>query len=211
MADNYTVKDAGQANITIAADEVSSGVYSPRVTPLVGGADLADANPLPVKGNFAVVSGEFIRPSDTTAYAVGDVVGNSTSAAVPLTISGCARANGGTGFIVGAELVTDLKSITPSFRVHIFSEAPTQSNDNAAHRGLYADVGKRINRFVLGPMSTPQDAANSTMSAAWDGNLRIPFKCAANSTSLLFIFETLTAFTPASGQKFTLILHIDQN
>lgn len=211
MADNYNIKDASNTTIAIAADEVSAGVFSPRITPLVGGTDVADSNPLPIKGGLVVVSGEFTRPSDTTAYAIGDVVGNSTSAATPLEISGCARVNGGSGYIVRAAFIADQKSITPSIRVHVFNAAPTQSNDNAAHRGLYADVSKRVGEFVLGPLSTPADTTNSTLSRAVDMNLRIPFVTGGSTTSLFFIFEALTAFTPASGGKFTLQLAIDQN
>lgn len=211
MADNYNVKDAAGSTIAIAADEVSAGVYSNRVTPLVGGTDVGPTNPLPVKGGLVVVSGEFTRPSDTTAYAIGDVIGNSTSAATPLEISGCARVNAGSGYIVRAAFIADQKSITPSVRVHVFNAAPTQSNDNAAHRALYADVSKRVGEFVLGPLSTPADTTNSTLSRAVDMNLRIPFVTGGSTTSLYFIFEALTAFTPASAGKFTLQLVIDQN
>jgi hypothetical protein len=211
MADNYNVKDASGNTIVIAADEVSSGVYSNRVTPIVGGSDVGPANPFPVRGGLVVVLAEFTRPSDTTAYTIGDVVGNSTSAATPLEISGCARANAGSGYIVRASLIADQKSITPSLRVHIFNAAPTQSNDNAAYRALYADVSKRVGEFVLGPLATPADTTNSTLSRAVDMNLRIPFVCGASTTSLYFIFEALAAFTPASAGKFTLQLAIDQN
>lgn len=196
MADNYQVKDAAGATITISAEEVATGVYSNRVA---------------ANGRLVVVSGEFTRPADTTAYTVGDLVGNATSGAVPLTIAGCARVNGGSGYIVRAALITDLKSITPSFRVHVFNAAPTQSNDNAAYRALYADISKRVGEFAIGPMGTPADTTNSTLSRAVDMNLRLPFVCAAGSTSLLFLFEALTAFTPANAQKFTLQLGIDQN
>jgi hypothetical protein len=157
-----------------------------------------------------ILSAEFTRPADTTAYAVGDLVGNATSGATPLTVIGCADENGGSGYIVRAALITDLKSITPSFRVHVYNAAPTQSQDNAAFRALYADVSKRVGDFTLGPLSTPADTTNSTLSQAVDVNLRIPFKCAADSSNLLFLFETLAAFTPASGQKFTLQLAVDR-
>lgn len=157
-----------------------------------------------------ILLGEFTRPANTTAYTVGDLVGDATSGAAPLTLIGCAGENGGSGYIVRATLITDLKSITPSFRVHVFNAAPTQSQDNAAYRALYADVSKRVGEFILGPMGTPADATNSTLSRAIDVNLRVPFKCAADSTNLLFLFETLTAFTPASGQKFTLQLAVDR-
>lgn len=196
MADNYQVKDASGSTITISAEEVSTGVFSNRVA---------------ANGRLAIVSNEFTRPADTTGYTIGDVVGNSTSAATPLSISGCARVNGGSGYIVRATLIADQKSIVPSIRVHVFNAAPTQSNDNAAHRALYADVSKRVGEFTLGPLSTPADTSNSTLSRAMDMNLRVPFACASGSTTLYFIFETLTAFTPASGGKFTLQLAIDQN
>ncbi len=176
-----------------------------------GNVTIDSASPVTVAGSLAVVSGEFTRPADTTAYAIGDVVANSTSAAAPLQISGCARVNGGSGYIVGVELIADQKSITPAFRVHVFNAAPTQSNDNAAHRLLYADASKRVAEIVLSAMSTPSDTTNSTCSRIFDGNARIPFVCAAGTTTLWFVFETLTAFTPANGGKFTLRLLIDRN
>lgn len=211
MADNYNIKDASNATIAIAADEVTSGVFSPRVTPQVNGGDVADATPFPVKGRAVVVSNEFTRPADTTAYAVGDVVANSTSAAAPLEISGCGRANGTSGYITRATFIADQKSIVPSIRVHVFNAAPTMSNDNAPHRGLYTDVSKRVGEFVLGPLSTPADTTNSTLSRAMDMNLRVPFVCGGSTTSLFFVFEALTAFTPANAGKFTLQLAIDQD
>lgn len=211
MADNYQVKDAAGSTITIRAKEVASGIFSNFVHLMVGSTEVSETNPVPVRGNLLFVSGEFTRPANTDAYAIGHVVADSTSAATPLAISGCVRVNEGTSWLVGAELIADQKSITPTFRIHIFNAAPTQSNDKAAHRGLYTDIGKRVGRFVLGPLSTPSDTTNSTISAASDYNLRLPVKCASGSTTLYFILETLTAFTPASGGKFTLKLTFDPN
>lgn len=209
MADNYDFKDAGGSTLKARAKEVASGIFSNFVHLMTGGTEIADANPLPVKGGLVVVSGEFTRNTDTNPYAIGHLVGNAAN--TPLTIANCARVNGGSGYIVRATLITDLKSITPSFRVRVFNAAPTQSNDKTAYQSLYADASKRVGEFILGPMSTPSDTTNSTMSAASDMNLRLPFVCAAGTTDLLFLFEALTAFTPTSGQKFTLQLAIDQN
>jgi len=36
--------------------------------------------------------------------------------------------------------------------------------------------------------------------------MAIPYKCAAGQTSLWFAYETLDAFTPADGQKFSLVV-----
>jgi hypothetical protein len=41
--------------------------------------------------------------------------------------------------------------------------------------------------------------------------VNFPFVCASGTTTLYFIFEALTAFTPANAGKFTLQLAIDQN
>ena len=239
MADNYNIRDASNTPISIAADEVSAGVYSPRVTPYVGGADVAVANPLPVNittsanisvtplvggsavsttnpvpvmGNLTITSGSFARPADTTAYAVGDMVANSTSAAGLVTLANVTRTAGGTGYITRATIVTDHKANPSSYRVHLFNNATvTISNDNAPFRELYADMAKKVGSFVLGPMSTPADTTNSTISRAEDNNLRVPFQCEAGSRDLHFALEILTANTPASGANITLRVASDTN
>jgi hypothetical protein len=48
MPDNYNVKDAADATITIRAKDIS-GNYSPRVIPTVADADVSTANPMPSK------------------------------------------------------------------------------------------------------------------------------------------------------------------
>jgi len=165
-----------------------------------------------VGGKLATVSGSFTRPADTTAYTAGDVVSNSTSSTTLLSISGCARVNAGSGYIVGARLITDKKSITPRVRVHVYNASnPTVAADNAAMDIRYADVSKRIGFFDLPAMSTGTDSTNSTSSQAQDKTLRFPFVCAASSTTLYFLLEALDAFTPASGEAFTLVVDCDQN
>ena len=46
-----------------------------------------------------IISASYTRPADTTAYAEGDVLANSTSAATILTFPNVARANG-LGFLI---------------------------------------------------------------------------------------------------------------
>ncbi len=48
MADNYGVLDNNGVLRTISAKEETTNVYSNRVTPRIGGADVASGNPLPV-------------------------------------------------------------------------------------------------------------------------------------------------------------------
>lgn len=214
MAIQYvSVKDGAGGTVPMGVSDSPGGSNRFNASvPIVGTTEVSPSNPMPVRGGLVFVSNEFTRPSNATAYSVGDVVCNSISAPALLAISGCARENGGTGFIVSAAVACDLKSITPSFRVHIFNLSTASiANDNDPHKELYADVAKKLGAFVIGPLWTPADTTNSTVSRASDMNLRVPFKCDAASTSLFFILEALTAFTPSSGNKITLTLGIDQN
>ena len=163
-----------------------------------------------VGGNMQVVSVELTRPADTTAYAANDVVADSTSAATLMAFANLVRVNAGGGYIVRASLVTDKKSITPRLRIHLFNASnPTIANDNVAHKELYADVGKRLGYFDLPAMVTAADTTNSTSSRAEDGTLRQWIQAAASTRTIYVLLETLDAFTPASGQKITLKLHVD--
>lgn len=165
-----------------------------------------------VGGRTVSVSGVFTRPADTTAYTAGDCVSNSTDATTPVTLTRFARVNGQSGYIVGARLSTNKKSITPRIRVHLFNASDaTLAVDNAAWKDLYADVSKRIGYFDLPAMSTGADATNSDMSRSLDFTIRVPFKCSANTTSIWYVLEALDAFTPASGQSFTLTLSAELN
>lgn len=164
-------------------------------------------------GNLVrVTAAEMTRPANTTAYAAGDVVSNSESATTPLAFTNIARINGGSGYIVRASVTTDKKQITPRVRVHLFNAADaTVSVDNTAYRELYADIGKRVGYFDLPAMTTAPDATNSDMSRSFDNALRVPFVCAAGSRDVYVVLETLDAFTPNSGQKFTVVLWADNN
>lgn len=166
----------------------------------------------PVAGALVSVSATFTRPADTTAYTANDVVSNDTSATTLMAFSGAARVNGGSGYIVGIRVLTNKKSITPRFRVHIANATSiTVSADNAAAQLKYADITKRVASYDLAAMSTAADTTNSDQSGAADYTMRLPFVAAAGSTSLYVWLETLDAFTPASGESFTVVLLIDQN
>lgn len=229
MADNYNIKDAANSTIAIAADELSAGVFSPRVTPLHNGTDVTESNPLPVNvgganitiaanstltlvGTGEVVSANFTRPNDTTAYAIGDVVSNSTSTPGLLEFPNLTRVNGGSAYITLARIATDQKSNPSAYRIHLYNDNNiTLTGDNVPRVELYADNSKKNTSFVLGPMTTPANTTNSTISAAEDNNLRVFVKSGASTRSIWAQVETLTANTPAANQNFTITFGVDQN
>ncbi len=164
-----------------------------------------------VVGKSIKKSVTFTRPANVNAYTAGDVVSNSTGTTTLLEFTQFARGDGASGYITAAILTTNKKSIVPAFRLHLFNAAdPTVVADNVAHKELYADIAKVAGQPIdLAAMTTPADAAGSDLSKIGDATLRVPFQCAEDSRSLFVLLETLTDFTPASGESFTLTLHAD--
>lgn len=163
-----------------------------------------------VSGNLARIAHEFTRPADTTAYAANDVVSDNAATTTMQELVNAGLARAGSGYIVGVRVATDKKSITPRLRVHFFNTSGvTLAADNAAWKEVYADSSKRVGYVDLPAMNTAADTSNSDTSRAQDFTVRIPYICAA--TSLYYVLETLDAFTPASGQKFTVTVYVDRN
>ena len=116
----------------------------------------------------------FARPADTTAYAALDTVSTSTSAPVVITFSNMARINAGSGYITKARIMTDQKTNTARFRLHLFHTAPTLTNDNAAFPLLWADRANRVGKIDFGAMTT-EDATNSTCAESLNEAVRLSF------------------------------------
>lgn len=163
-----------------------------------------------VGGTTNRVSVEFTRAANATGYDIGDIV--TPAAGGVVTLANIARVNGGSGYITGIRLTTDKKSITPRFRIHFFKmNNPTLSQDNAAWQDKYADVAKRVGYWDMPAMTTGTDTTNSDMSRTIDYSMRIPYKCDDNSRDLYFVLEALDAFTPASGEKFSMVIYSENN
>lgn len=157
----------------------------------------------------SLVSDDYTRPSNTTAYTAKDAVSDSTSAPTILTFADAVESNGGSGFIVGARLVTDnVTSMTPRLRLHLYHTAVTPHNDNAAFTSLYANRTSRIGFIDFPALQT--SGSGSDASYAVNFTDVVPF--VGGSTNDIFgLLETLDAFTPASGQKFYVELQIERD
>ena len=161
-----------------------------------------------VGGKTTNVIVEFTRTTGTDAYAANDTVLPATPALVEIPNVG--RITGGSGYITEIRLSTNLKSITPRFRIHLFNASnPTISADNANWQDKYADVAKRVGYYDMPALNTAADASNSDMSRTMDATMRLPFICVG--TSLWYAIETLDAFTPSDSEKFSILLYVEQN
>lgn len=147
----------------------------------------------------------FNRPGDTTAYAIGDLIANSTTAGsvAPLSWTGVTISGaGGSGEITEVTIDTG-DSAAHTVRVHFFSYSPTVSNgDNgalivsnfarttAAYYLGYADVVMQTSAIVA--------AGNNVGQAA---GLSIPYKLASGDT-LYSLLESQTVFTPGNASNY---------
>lgn len=182
------------------------------------GSGAADATTLRVTratndafGSLVRRSAEMTRGSSTTGYTANQTI--LSAAGTLLEIPDVARADGGAFYIVGYGLTLNTKNLTPRIKPHIFTIAsPTISADYATWKTLYADDG-----YVIGDGAYNLPALSSPASSSTDKSFivdfaqRVPGVCASDDTSLYVAFETLDAFTPTSGGKWTFTLWVDQS
>jgi hypothetical protein len=164
------------------------------------------------------IVGTWTRPADTNAYTAGDAVNNSTTAPVLVTLAGAGRANGGSGKVTQVQLVTNLAVVTNgTFRVYFFNTSFTPQADNAVATGVAGNAAY-LQGYVDLPVLTA-DAAGSTSAvtrvdekvAGGDDGVPLAFECAAGNSALYALVVATGAYTPASGQTFTLQIAVEQD
>lgn len=165
-------------------------------------------------GGFTVCpSSNFTRPADTTAYAIGDLIANSTTAAsvTPMTWT-VARVTTGSGMVRRARVKTSATTLTnASFRLHLYMADPSASTgitngDNGAW------LTKQAN--YLGSLDVTFDRAFSDAAegvAIPNNGSDMNFVCGSGSQLMWGLLEARAAYTPTSAEVFTVELEILQN
>jgi hypothetical protein len=166
--------------------------------------------------NVTVSTATFTRPADTTTYASGDLVANSTSATavVPMSFTGPLSAGG--AFIVRKARITKTSTTTSNatFRLHLYSSSPA---------------------LVTGGIANGDNAAWSTDTSGWFGTLSIDISTngyafvdgaggagipvigteiankLSSGTTIYGLLEARGSYAPANGEVFTVSLEIVQN
>ena len=157
-----------------------------------------------VAGGAYRTTATITRPSNTTAYTAGDVVGDTGgSAIISLTAAGPSA-----GFVIvqSVSLVFS-DSTVPSgmgaFRVHMYSASPTAIADNAAFDLV---SGERATYLGFIDLAAPQDLG-STLYTQVDYPGRL-VKLAAASTTLFVELETRGAYTPVSASTVSIRMNL---
>jgi len=150
-----------------------------------------------------------VRPADTTVYAAGDVLAESTSAATVWTFSDTVRGSGLGGTIQSAELIDSAAAATkPELELWLFDASLTTQNDNAAWNPSDTEMKACIGMILFPAGGFMTAGANGMIMAS---NLVLPFQCAAASSTLYGILVVRNAYTPVSNEEFTIRLQIFQD
>ena len=159
---------------------------------------------LTVDGRAYRTTATITRPSNTTAYTAGDVVGDTGgSAIISLTAAGPSA-----GFVIiqSVSLVFS-DSAVPSgmgaFRLHLYSVSPTAIADNAAFDLV---SGERATYMGFIDLPTPSDFG-STLYTQTDYPGRL-IKLNTASTTLFVELETRGAYTPVSASTVDIRMNL---
>jgi hypothetical protein len=193
----------GSPRVTISSDQAAIAV-TPGATENYLGF---------VGGKATNVSANFTRPADTTAYASGDLVANSTTAAsvVPMNFT-VARINDATGMIRRVRVKKSTTTTTnASFRVHLYQNDPSASTgisngDNGAW--LTKEAG------YLGSCDVTIDKAFSDAAEGVgvpNNGTEVNFKPTSGAQTVYALLEARAAYTPGNAEVFTVTLETLQN
>jgi hypothetical protein len=180
----------GSATLSVTADGVEIKNDTGNPVPVSDGS-----SSLTVDGKAYRSAVTITRPSNTTAYTAGDVIGDTGgSAIISLTNIG---PSGGFVLVQSVSLIfsdTSVPSGMGSFRLHFYSASPTAIADNAVFDLV---SGERANYMGFVDLSTPSDFGSSLYTQTdYAGRM---IKLASASTTLYCELETRGAYTPASA------------
>jgi hypothetical protein len=172
-----------------------------------------------------LVTGTFSRPADNVAYAAGDHIANSTTAAsvVPITFANATRVNKGTGRITGARCTVAPASgnvVITNFAFDLLLFRPATGipfaaagypADNAALNITAAAYRQLIGQFKFLAANWRNQAGGLTAgTVAWQdvgpgvpvsatvvGRLAMPFSLAGlDTSSIIGVVQAQGAWTP---------------
>jgi hypothetical protein len=150
----------------------------------------------------------FSRPANTTAYALGQLVANSTTAGsvTPLSWT-AARIAAGNFFLRRTRIQLSSKSVTnTAFRVHYYTASPTIANgDGAAWSTTVANLACDTDVTVT-DAGTDVSIGYGTPNNGAECNIAL-----ASGQTLFGLVEARAAYAPASGETLTVIPEIHQN
>lgn len=144
----------------------------------------------------------FTRPNDTTQYAIGDAISDSTSAPTPITFSEICDFMGGTLVLYEVIITSSAKQGTlPQMNLWLFNTIPTATNDNSA---LSLTDTQNNTCIAVIPLTTSFSATNNSRLEV--SNLRRILRLASSSKNLYGLLEATNTYTPVANEVFTITI-----
>lgn len=171
------------------------------------------AGVLKVGGTTARAFASFTRPANTTAYASGQLVANSTTAAsvtpIPLPV---ARVNGGTCAIPTVKLSKSSTGVTnASFRIHLYRNAPTASNGDGGVWLTTSSIYLGYADITMDKVFTDEASGTGVVKDTAGNPRTLLTDTASGSQNIYALIEARGAYTPASAEAFTLTAEVAQD
>lgn len=151
----------------------------------------------------------FTRPTDTTAYASGDLIANSTTVGSVVPMSWHVSVDdGGSGVIKRARIYKSSTGLTgATFRLWIFTAAPTvaTNGDNGAIT-IATGAASLLARVDMDASGT---TAMTDGVAQQSADLYLTFRLAQGGTHLLYgLLEARGAYAPGNGETISTVLEV---
>lgn len=166
-------------------------------------------------GAHALVTATITRPANTTQYASGDIVTDTTGTAGAIEFSDCARVGGGGGRVTHAIVSSSANQGTkPTLKLYLFDDEPTSEADNELWDPTDAEVADILGVITLAQANwetAGYTAGTSGSSFIAVTGLNIPFECEAGSTDLYGLLVERATYAPVSGEVFTIRLGVEQD
>lgn len=153
----------------------------------------------------------FTRPANVTAYAAGDAISDDTTTPTALTFTGPARLPEYGGAIRAVTVHKSDQDLTNAdFDLLLFDTSPAVAgfDDNAALAITDAEFANCVGRVAFTGSSDGVSVVTGDLYVKQ--NLYIPF-VVGTTNALYGVLVARAAYTPASGEVFTVTLHIDQD
>ena len=201
---------SGSLPVVLANDDVGVAKLTSIATDIHNLA--TDVTPVYTVGLVKVQTASFTRPANTTIYTVGNLVANSTVAGsvTPMNFTG-GSVNGSSGMVRKARIRKSGTAVqSANFRLHIWNVAPTVTSavDNGALTLIAGVAGYQGSIDIVVDRAFSDGAVGSGMPHTGS---EINYTLAAGDTKLYALLEASTAYTPASGELFTIDLEILPN
>lgn len=162
-------------------------------------------------GRIANPSANFTRPNDTTAYAVGDLIANSTTAGsvTPMSFANIARVAAGAASIIKARLSKTGTGITgAAFTLHLYGSSPTVTNgDNGAW--LSNQAATYLGSFEFGLARAKVFSDGVSINGITETGYPVTVDL-ASGTTIYGLLEARGAYAPTAQEVFTVTLEVEQ-